>query len=171
MAPGVRRAAFHQFYAEFSDHKFTLAASLTNSVRADVFQARARNYDSAREAVHAVDNVDRVGDAPDGKRREQHRDRRDRQEIINAGHVDAAQAVAQQPPRQQPAGKGREKSLGHMAALDDIFGDTRDESGYRSNQHRPQHIGNDGGVSHQLSTSEMKIATPPTRGVGFWWIF
>ena len=55
--PDVRRAAFHQFYAEFSDHKFTLAASLTNSVRADVFQARARNYSSAREAALFGDDV------------------------------------------------------------------------------------------------------------------
>ena len=55
--PAVRRAAFHQFYAEFSDHKFTLAASLTSSVRADVFQARARNYPSAREAALFGDDV------------------------------------------------------------------------------------------------------------------
>ena len=55
--PAVRRAAFHQFYTEFSDHKFTLAASLTNSVRADVFQARARNYASAREAALFGDDV------------------------------------------------------------------------------------------------------------------
>ena len=55
--PAVRRAAFHQFYAEFSDHKFTLAASLTNSVRADVFHARARNYPSARDAALFGDDV------------------------------------------------------------------------------------------------------------------
>jgi len=55
--PAVRRAAFHQFYAEFTDHKFTLAASLTNSVRTDVFQARARNYESAREAALFGDDV------------------------------------------------------------------------------------------------------------------
>ncbi len=55
--PGVRKAAFHQFYAEFSDHKFTLAASLTNSVRADVFQARARNYPSARDSALFGDDV------------------------------------------------------------------------------------------------------------------
>ena len=54
---GVRRAAFHQFYAEFSDHKFTLAASLASSVRADVFYARARNYGSAREAALFGDDV------------------------------------------------------------------------------------------------------------------
>ncbi len=43
----LRRRAFHQFYAEFSDHKFTIASTLSNSVRADVFQARARHYPSS----------------------------------------------------------------------------------------------------------------------------
>ena len=55
--PAVRKAAFHQFYTEFSDHKFTLAASLTNSVRADIFQARARNYPSARDSALFGDDV------------------------------------------------------------------------------------------------------------------
>ena len=55
--PAVRRAAFHQFYNEFSDHKFTLASSLASSVRADVFHARARNYPSARESELFGDDV------------------------------------------------------------------------------------------------------------------
>ncbi len=55
--PSVRKAAFHQFYAEFSDHKFTLAAGLANAVRGGVFYARARNYPSAREAALFADNV------------------------------------------------------------------------------------------------------------------
>ncbi len=55
--PEVRREAFHQFYAEFSDHKFTLAASLASSVRGDVFHARARNYPSARESALFGDDV------------------------------------------------------------------------------------------------------------------
>ena len=55
--PAVRKAAFHQFYAEFSDHKFTLAASLASAVRAGVFYARARNYPSAREAALFADDV------------------------------------------------------------------------------------------------------------------
>src|SRR5256714_7011027 len=46
----VRKRAFHQFYNEFQDHQFTLAASLAYSVKADVFRARARNYPSALEA-------------------------------------------------------------------------------------------------------------------------
>jgi len=55
--PAVRKAAFHQFYKEFSEHRFTLASSLANSVRADVFYARARNYASAREAALFADDV------------------------------------------------------------------------------------------------------------------
>ncbi len=53
----LRRRAFHQFYAEFGDHKFTLASTLANSVKADVFRARARNYPGAREAALFQDDV------------------------------------------------------------------------------------------------------------------
>jgi oligoendopeptidase F len=55
--PAVRKAAFHQFYKEFSEHRFTLASSLANSVRGDVFYARARNHPSAREAALFEDDV------------------------------------------------------------------------------------------------------------------
>jgi oligoendopeptidase F len=55
--PSVRKAAFHQFYAEFRDHSYTLASSLAHSVRADVFSARARNYPSARDAALFRDDV------------------------------------------------------------------------------------------------------------------
>src|SRR2546430_11218236 len=48
--PELRKCVFHQFYAEFRDHQFTLAASLAYSVKADVFRARARHYPSALEA-------------------------------------------------------------------------------------------------------------------------
>ena len=53
----LRERAFHQFYAEFADHQFTLAASLSASVKADVFSARARNHPSAREAALFSDDV------------------------------------------------------------------------------------------------------------------
>ena len=53
----LRHRAFRQFYAEFDDHKFTLAATLSNAVKADVFRARARNYASAREAALFQDDV------------------------------------------------------------------------------------------------------------------
>jgi oligoendopeptidase F len=55
--PNVRREAFHKFYTEFGDHRFTLASSLANSIRADVFHARARNYPSAIEAALFSDDV------------------------------------------------------------------------------------------------------------------
>lgn len=55
--PELRRRAFHQFYSEFEDHKFTLASTLANSVKADVFRARARKYSSAREAALFQDDV------------------------------------------------------------------------------------------------------------------
>src|SRR5438552_8871344 len=53
----LRERAFHQFYAEFRDHQYTLAASLAYSVKADVFQARARHYASALEAALFPDDV------------------------------------------------------------------------------------------------------------------
>jgi oligoendopeptidase F len=53
----LRKRAFHQFYAEFRDHQYTLAASLAYSVKADVFHARARHYPSALEAALFPDDV------------------------------------------------------------------------------------------------------------------
>jgi oligoendopeptidase F len=54
---GLRKRAFHQFYEEFQDHQFTLASSLSYSVKADVFRARARNYPCALEASLFHDDV------------------------------------------------------------------------------------------------------------------
>src|SRR5881628_3240214 len=53
----LRKRAFHQFYAEFQDHEYTLAASLAYSVKADVFHARARHYSSGLEAALFPDDV------------------------------------------------------------------------------------------------------------------
>jgi oligoendopeptidase F len=53
----LRRNAFHQFYQEFNDHKYSLASALASSVRADVFSAKIRNYPSAREASLFGDNI------------------------------------------------------------------------------------------------------------------
>jgi oligoendopeptidase F len=55
--PELRKRAFHQFYTEFHDHEYTLAASLAYSVKADVFHARARRYPSALEAALFPDDV------------------------------------------------------------------------------------------------------------------
>ena len=53
----LRRRAFHQFYDEFADHKFTLASTLASSVRTDVFHAKARNYPSALCAALFRNNI------------------------------------------------------------------------------------------------------------------
>lgn len=55
--PELRKRAFHQFYAEFQDHQYTLASSLAYSVKADVFRARSRNYPSALEAALFPDDM------------------------------------------------------------------------------------------------------------------
>jgi len=55
--PNLRKAAFHQFYAEFKDHRYSLASGLSHSIRADVFDARARNYPSALESSLFVDQI------------------------------------------------------------------------------------------------------------------
>jgi oligoendopeptidase F len=53
----LRKRSFHQFYAEFQDHQYTLASSLAYSVKADAFRARARNYSSSLEAALFPDDV------------------------------------------------------------------------------------------------------------------
>jgi oligoendopeptidase F len=53
----VRKTAFHQYYKAFADHANTLAATLAGSVRQDVYQARVRNFASARAAALFPDNV------------------------------------------------------------------------------------------------------------------
>ena len=55
--PELRKRAFHQFYSEFQDYQYTLAASLAYSVKADVFRARARHYPSTLEAALFPDDM------------------------------------------------------------------------------------------------------------------
>ena len=55
--PELRKRAWHQFYAEFDAHKFTVASTLASSIKSDVFRARARNYSSAREGALFHDDV------------------------------------------------------------------------------------------------------------------
>lgn len=67
-APDVRRAAFHQFYAQYEAHANTLAATLSGSNERDIYAARVRNFPSAVEAALFSDNVplsvyDRLVDA------------------------------------------------------------------------------------------------------------
>ncbi len=54
---GVRKAAFHQYYQQFSAHQNTLAATLAGSVQRDIYYARARGYEGALAAALFPDNV------------------------------------------------------------------------------------------------------------------
>jgi oligoendopeptidase F len=54
---GVRKKAFHQYYAQFKGHENALAAAFSSSVQKDVYYAKARGYASAREGSLFHDNV------------------------------------------------------------------------------------------------------------------
>lgn len=53
----LRQRAFEQYYREFEEHRYTIAALLAGSVKSDVFAARARHHGSAREKALFSDNV------------------------------------------------------------------------------------------------------------------
>jgi len=53
----VRKEAFHQYYAQYAQHKNTLAATLNASNQRDVYYARARKFPTAREAALFSDRV------------------------------------------------------------------------------------------------------------------
>jgi oligoendopeptidase F len=53
----VRRTAFQQYYAEYSAHSNTLAATLAGSIHSDVYYSQARNYAGARAMALFPDQV------------------------------------------------------------------------------------------------------------------
>ncbi len=53
----VRKKAFEQYYGQFAAHQNTLAATLAGSIQRDVFNAKARGYDSAISQSLYPDNV------------------------------------------------------------------------------------------------------------------
>jgi oligoendopeptidase F len=53
----VRRRAYLQFYGEYEQHKNTLASLYAGSVQLDVYKARVRNFESARESRLFPDKV------------------------------------------------------------------------------------------------------------------
>jgi oligoendopeptidase F len=56
----VRKTAFHQYYATYTGHANTLAASYAGAVQRDVYYAKARNYASSLDAALFPDRVPRV---------------------------------------------------------------------------------------------------------------
>ena len=55
--PEVRKAAFHQYYAQYECHANTLAATLSGSNERDAYAAKVRCHPSAVEAALFADNV------------------------------------------------------------------------------------------------------------------
>lgn len=53
----VREAAYRKFYGTYESHATTLAALYSGSVKQDVYQARVRNFPSARSAALFPDDV------------------------------------------------------------------------------------------------------------------
>jgi oligoendopeptidase F len=56
-ARSVRKTAFHQYYAQFTGHENTLAATLVGSIHKDVYYAKVRNFKSSLESALFPDNV------------------------------------------------------------------------------------------------------------------
>ena len=54
---GVRKAAFHQYYTQFTGHENTLAATLAGSIHKDVYYAKVRSFKSSLESALFPDNV------------------------------------------------------------------------------------------------------------------
>ena len=53
----IRKKAYTKFYSTFENHKNTLASLLSGSVQLDIYQARVRNFPSARAAALFPDRV------------------------------------------------------------------------------------------------------------------
>jgi oligoendopeptidase F len=53
----IRKTVFFQYYQAYQDHKNTLAATLSHSIKKDLFYSRARNFNNCRAAALFADNV------------------------------------------------------------------------------------------------------------------
>lgn len=53
----LRKKAFFQYYQAYQDHKHTLAATLSNSIKKDFFYSRVRNFNNCRSSALFSDNI------------------------------------------------------------------------------------------------------------------
>ncbi len=53
----LRKKAFFQYYQAYQDHKHTLAATLSNSIKKDFFYSRVRNFNNCRISALFSDNI------------------------------------------------------------------------------------------------------------------
>jgi len=54
---GIRKKAFHQYYGVYDAHKHSIASTLAASVKKDLFLARARHFNTTRQAALFKDDV------------------------------------------------------------------------------------------------------------------
>jgi len=53
----IRKKVFFQYYQAYHDHRHTLAAILAHSVKKDLFDSRARNFENCRASALFNDNI------------------------------------------------------------------------------------------------------------------
>lgn len=53
----LRKKAFFQYYQAYRNHKHTLAATLSNSIKKDLFYSRVRNFKNCRISALFSDNI------------------------------------------------------------------------------------------------------------------
>jgi len=53
----VRKNSFFQYYQSYEDHKHTLAATFSQSLKKDIFYARVRNFETCRQSALFADDV------------------------------------------------------------------------------------------------------------------
>ena len=54
----VRKKAFFQYYQAYQNHKHTLAATLSNSIKKDLFYSRVRHFENCRISALFSDNIE-----------------------------------------------------------------------------------------------------------------
>src|SRR5206468_11292983 len=57
---GVRKAAFHQYYQQFTGHENTLGATLTGSIHKDTYYAKVRGFKSDRKSTRLNSSHDQI---------------------------------------------------------------------------------------------------------------
>ncbi len=56
--PGIRKKAFKTYYQSYENHKHSITATLSASIKKDCFLSKVKNFDSCRQASLFSDDVD-----------------------------------------------------------------------------------------------------------------
>ncbi len=55
--PEIRKNAFEQYYQSYENHKYSISATLSASIKKDLFLAKVKQFDNCRQAALFSDNV------------------------------------------------------------------------------------------------------------------